>query len=652
MTIIRPSVAFKAGADWVSAEVRAYMKDQVATHVDTVTDLRDSDLERTRWVYVGAKGALYRLNLSSGAADDGDTVLRDNAGRRYEKSLAAFSTVVWDAAVDDLSARDGFDDEDAGFVILVADVGDGRAAYYVMGSGGSGDWSDAFYLTGPEGQQGDITPELEDLRDEAEEARDEARDARDAAIAAAEASGAAAFFDTYADADAALPGLSEGDIVEVIEDEEEGGANTRYRVESGVLVLKQVFGSARFVNLIDDDTFATATDENLNSAEATKAYIDARAPREPLGASRTYYVRTDGSDSNTGLANNSGGAFATIAKAIDVVWDSLDCRNRNVVIQVADGTYTTPIYREGPKLGTGRVTIRGNLTTPANVLLNVTGNGVQMYNGAWIIVEGIKIQATQRALYAAWGGVIWFQNVDFGACGSHHLRASAGFIWCLGNYTISGGAPAHYAPHAGGVVYATGVTVTLTGTPAFSTAFALVESNGALEANAMTFSGSATGPRWITRSGGAINVGAHTVDPNTYFPGSSTGNASPGAFAPNGIVNATQVYSVQRLTAILDDGVFVFNLAAISVGIVLMTIHTGSGAKTAVPVGQFRVRVGGAPFIENISLDTTGVDLIAGSALTGTTGTDGKFTISAHTDGNLYFENRTAATRQITLLII
>jgi hypothetical protein len=273
---IRPSVAFKSGADWLSAEVRAYMKDQVATHLDTVADLRDNDLELTRFVYIRSKGALYRLNLNSGAADDGDTFIQDNVGRRYEKSLAAFSTVVWDAAVDDLSARDAFDGEDAGFVILVADVGDGRAAYYVMGSGGSGDWSDAFYLTGPEGAQGDITPELEELRDEAEDARDEARDARDAALAAAEASGAAAFFDTYADADAALPGLSEGDIIEVIADEEEGGANTRYRVESGVLVLKQVFGSARFAALIDDDTFATASSSNINSAEATKAYADTK----------------------------------------------------------------------------------------------------------------------------------------------------------------------------------------------------------------------------------------------------------------------------------------------------------------------------------------------------------------------------------------
>jgi len=34
--------------------------------------------------------------------------------------------------------------------------------------------------------------------------------------------------------------------------------------------------------------------------------------------------------------------------------------------------------------------------------------------------------------------------------------------------------------------------------------------------------------------------------------------------------------------------------------------------------------------------------------LSGTTGTDGKFTISAHTDGKIYFENRRGSTRGFT----
>ena len=62
-------------------------------------------------------------------------------------------------------------------------------------------------------------------------------------------------------------------------------------------------------------------------------------PREVLTANRTYYVRTDGSDSNDGLANTAGGAFLTIQKAINIV-SALDIGTYTVTMQVGAGTYT------------------------------------------------------------------------------------------------------------------------------------------------------------------------------------------------------------------------------------------------------------------------------------------------------------------------
>ena len=61
----------------------------------------------------------------------------------------------FDIQVDELADRAAFDAEAAGFAVLVSDVGDGRAAIYVMGSGGSGDWGAAAYVTGPAGA-GDV----------------------------------------------------------------------------------------------------------------------------------------------------------------------------------------------------------------------------------------------------------------------------------------------------------------------------------------------------------------------------------------------------------------------------------------------------------------------------------------------------------------
>ena len=78
--------------------------------------------------------------------------------------------------------------------------------------------------------------------------------------------------------------------------------------------------------------------------------------KEVLTANRTYYVLTTGSDSNTGLANTSGGAFLTIQKAIDTV-GSLDLSIYNVTIQVGAGTYTQNLVLK-TIIGAGLVTLR------------------------------------------------------------------------------------------------------------------------------------------------------------------------------------------------------------------------------------------------------------------------------------------------------
>lgn len=157
MPIIKPSTAFKQSADWVSAEVRAYMKDQVSTHVDTVQDVRDNDFEKSRFIFVKSLAATFRLDLSSGADDDGVNVLHDNIGRRYLKVIGTgLGGVDFDAQVADLAGRAAYDDEAEGFKVLVSDVGDGRAAIYSKDSGASADWSDPAYVTGPQGSTGDI----------------------------------------------------------------------------------------------------------------------------------------------------------------------------------------------------------------------------------------------------------------------------------------------------------------------------------------------------------------------------------------------------------------------------------------------------------------------------------------------------------------
>lgn len=382
--------------------------------------------------------------------------------------------------------------------------------------------------------------------------------------------------------------------------------------------------------------------------------------RERLSQLRRFYVRPDGSDANSGLTSTPRGAFKSITKALDVAW-GLDTAGNDIYIEVADGTYTAPVYRSGPNVGGGRIIIRGNNANPSNVVLNVTGNGVQAYNGATLYVEGVKIIATARAMYAAWGGVIYFNHVDFGPCGSYHLRATAGQIWCtpidagdtVYEYRVSGGAPAHYSAHDNGTIYIAApvgvTTVTLLNNPAFTEGFARADSSGALELSsvAISFVGAATGPRYYLGQGGSMNFSAG--NPDAFLPGDAPG-VTPNADIQTGPVNARGFYTGLREKEVADDGMVVFPLKTITSAIAYCTVWMGQGAKAAGPNGRFRARHFGSAFIENCDIDPTVVNFTTG-ALNGTTGVDGKFTISVHTDGNLYFENRLGAAKNISLMV-
>lgn len=101
-------------------------------------------------------------------------------------------------------------------------------------------------------------------------------------------------------------------------------------------------------------------------------------------ADLTYYVRSDGNDSNNGLANTAAGAFKTIGKAISML---PKVGEHARTINVAAGTYT-----EEPEIagfnGKGQVSLIGDsVTSTSRSLLSIKISN----NGAPIVVKGFNL---------------------------------------------------------------------------------------------------------------------------------------------------------------------------------------------------------------------------------------------------------------------
>jgi len=273
-------------------------------------------------------------------------------------------------------------------------------------------------------------------------------------------------------------------------------------------------------------------------AAALALKLNITSARERLTAGRTYYVRTDGNDNNTGLANTSGGAFLTVQAAINAT-AALDLQIYDVTIQIADGTYTGGVVVNGPWLGSGTVTIQGNNGTPSNVILSTgSSDAISVRNGGRLTVRDMKIQNTSGSflIYAQSNGYIDYGNIVFGAATVAHVRTlDGGAVSCSVNYTIAAGSGRHWsASGPGAVIRCQNRTITISGTPAFSVAFAEGIVGGQVIVNSDTFSGSATGSRYSANSMGMVYTGGAGT---TYLPGDSAGSGTNPSASPYGLYN-------------------------------------------------------------------------------------------------------------------
>lgn len=260
--------------------------------------------------------------------------------------------------------------------------------------------------------------------------------------------------------------------------------------------------------------------------------------RERVSTNRTYYVSTTGSDGNTGLS--VGVPFETIQHAIAIIANTLSIdAGVTVTIQLADGTYDADTGIDlCDFVGCGSVVLQGNAGTPGNVVITSTavlGSLAGLLNkttanGYWLVrdLELVKGTESGNAIFVDNKGQLEIDNLIFGALNSgNHIRVKNGVVRVLGDYEIDGGAETHYNISVGGYLECLAHTITVTGTPAFSTAFVVGSKLAVLDVFNASYSGAATGVRYLFNTNSVCSTGSSGA--GSFFPGSLAGSAVTGS---------------------------------------------------------------------------------------------------------------------------
>ncbi len=279
--------------------------------------------------------------------------------------------------------------------------------------------------------------------------------------------------------------------------------------------------------------------EQQNRPVVTPATVGFDATVSHIGGLH-FYVRTDGSDSNTGTADTAGGAFLTIQHGLDVIAGFDYASLYGADLQLGAGTFAQDVVtlpsivgavvdEEFPQYrlfgGTGNPTLH-IIDLNGQHDANVNANGASC---SWQIFS-VTIQNGFKLINASNNAFIMVRVANFGAYSSadscvavFHANTQGTIAMPSGeSYGVSGAGAESFADldDFSTLKINGGVLITFTGTPNFSEQFALIAGNSVMrveEDNA--FSGSVTGKKFSLTGQSAI------ATPYTHanWPGTSDG---------------------------------------------------------------------------------------------------------------------------------
>lgn len=241
-----------------------------------------------------------------------------------------------------------------------------------------------------------------------------------------------------------------------------------------------------------------------------------------------------GSDANDGMTTGSG-ALATIAGAIIVLYQQIDCNNIQCTIQLADGTYTEAVRVDNPPVGSNVFFVTGNVATPANVVWAAPAIGdacLLVSDGAEMEISGITFSTAFTGCFAIFLHQTAIIDINAGIVfrafnGGTHIGCDHGgaSINMNAGYKVLGGAAVHISIGPNCIFNQTGgVVIDMTSAPIFTNIYAATGAGANINlSTSITYAGSATGTKYVLNGLCNFYAGSNTL------PGSVAGTTVNGA---------------------------------------------------------------------------------------------------------------------------